>query len=739
MHYIKIMRKSFVLICIFVMGSIVIAQTVTNVPYLLNFAAEKEAEYYKNRAEVEEYARQANVQIRQELPDGTIIEMMRIENGRPIYYMTHNLGAAKTTRANKLWPSGGLGLNLTGSGYNKLGEWDGGGVLLTHQEFGSRVTQIDGPITSHYHATHVAGTMIAAGVDPNAKGMAPQANLAAYDWTMDEVEMALAAAGGMEESNHSYGYTTGWNGEYWYGDLSISTVEDHRFGLYSAYPAVWDDIAYNAPYYLIVKSAGNDRNDVDGPVAYHWHLEYLVPPDVPSPAWYWVKRYDSHTHGPDGGTYGYDCISTNGVAKNVLSVGAVYEVPNYSVPGDVAMSTFSSWGPTDDGRIKPDIVGKGVSVYSTDDDNNSDYTILSGTSMSAPNVTGTCALLQQHYQNTHSSTPMRSATLKGLVIHTADEAGPSNGPDYMNGWGLMNAERAAGLISLDNGNNEIDEQVLSNGGTYTRSIYSDGTNPLRVTICWTDPKGTPVSSNYLNNRTPMLVNDLDLKLTRNTTPYYPWKLDPINPSNAATNSGKNNVDNVEQVYIASPAAGTYTIEVSHDGTLLVDDETQSVGSQAFSIIMSGAVTAVPGPEINLKQGTTDIADGGNYNYGSKTTGTDTDIVFTIENTGTTNNLTLTIPLTISGTNANQFSIQAQPSTPVSASGNTTFTARFSPTSAGSKTASIAIGNNDSDENPYNLTLTGTGAVPDPCINGSIIYNTETGKFNFCENGVWVEK
>ena len=150
----------------------------------------------------------------------------------------------------------------------------------------------------------------------------------------------------------------------------------------------------------------------------------------------------------------------------------------------------------------------------------------------------------------------------------------------MFGWGLVNAEEAGRLINFDGfGNNVIDEQVLSNGSTYTRDINSDGNSPIKVTICWTDPAGTPVSANYLNNRTPMLVNDLDLKITNGAT-YYPWKLDPENPANAATNSGENNVDNVEQVYIELPSAGTYTIEVSHDGSL-------TGGSQAFSIIVSG--------------------------------------------------------------------------------------------------------------------------------------------------------
>jgi len=562
----KIIRSSIAIICILFISSFLFAQTITNEGFLLDFAADKEAIYLQNRAEVEEYARKNNIPVSQELSDGTFIEIHHIDNGKPYYYMTNNSGAAQTTRADELWPGGSLGLSVTGSGYTKLGEWDAGGILLTHQEFGSRVTQVDAPASTHYHATHVAGTLVAAGVVPSAKGMAYQGNLNAYDWDNDNAEMAIAAAAGMEESNHSYGFVTGWSNNYWYGDISISIDEDVWFGYYSSYTADWDDIAYNAPYYLIVKSSGNDRNDDWSGGHYHYDGG-------------WVYATDSH--GPDGGVSGYDCIPTKGVAKNILTVGAVNQVTSYSSPGDVTMSSFSSWGPADDGRIKPDIVGKGVSVYSTDDDNNSDYRTLSGTSMSAPNVTGTCALLQQHYQNTHSAASMRSATLKGLALHTADEAGSAVGPDYTYGWGLMNAERAAELISYDSyGNNIIDEQVLSNGGTYTRSINSDGSKPLRVTICWTDPKGTPVSSNYLNNRTAMLVNDLDLKLTENSTTYYPWNLDPDNPSNAATNIGENNIDNVEQVYIASPTAGTYSIEVSHDGSL-------SGGSQAFSIIVSG--------------------------------------------------------------------------------------------------------------------------------------------------------
>ena len=112
-------------------------------------------------------------------------------------------------------------------------------------------------------------------------------------------------------------------------------------------------------------------------------------------------------------------------------------------------------------------------------------------------------------------------------------------------------------------------------------------------------------------------------------------------------------------------------------------------------------------EINLKQGVTDIADGGTYNFGSQNLGTNTNVTFTIENTGSLN-LTITTPVAIGGADAGQFSVQQQPVSPVAPSGTTTFIIRFSPTSLGAKTASISIANNDGDENPYDLTIQGAG-------------------------------
>ena len=130
--------------------------------------------------------------------------------------------------------------------------------------------------------------------------------------------------------------------------------------------------------------------------------------------------------------------------------------------------------------------------------------------------------------------------------------------------------------------------------------------------------------------------------------------------------------------------------------------------------------------MDLKQGATPIADAGNYDFGEQTSGSDTDVTFTIENSGDAN-LTMdgTPIITINGTNADQFSVQAQPNSTVAPSGSTTFVIRFSPTSSGAKTATIAIANNDTDENPYNLTLTGTGQNTQPTATNTTQTQTYT--------------
>lgn len=521
--------------------------------------------------------------------DGSLASLVGIDMfGFPQYVGTHNNTiAAATTRANQLWPGGASGLNLSGSTAslkNKVGIWDGGGILNTHVEMNGRITQKDNPGSFDDHGTHVAGTMIASGVNPLAKGMAfGLPGMIAYDFNNDNQEM-FSEGGGLLISNHSYGYLAGWqynsSQSRWEFYGRPGENEDYRFGYYDDNTKAWDSLSYLAPNYLIVKSAGNNRNE-NGPAVGQPYFRFNASGSMAS-----AGNRPSGISSNDS----YDILSTTSTAKNILTVGAVNGIPSgYSRPEDVVMSAFSSWGPTDDGRIKPDIVADGVGVTSSIATGNTNYSTLNGTSMSSPNASGSLVLLQEHYSKLKSGSFMRSATLKGIAIHTADEAGLYPGPDYQYGWGLLNVEKGAALISeaisKNNGNNSnhlLFENNLADGANFETNVIASGRGQLSATICWTDPSGKVEKVDVLNNRTKKLVNDLDIKITKNNGfgTYLPWTLNVDFPGNAAI-PGDNITDNVERINIDSTVPGqSYKIRVSHKGTLVNN-------SQAYTLLVSG--------------------------------------------------------------------------------------------------------------------------------------------------------
>jgi hypothetical protein len=592
-----------------------------------------------------------------------------------------NAAAADTTNTDQLWSGGGLGLNLTGAGLT-VGIWDQGGVRTTHNELIGRVTIKDGsPLADH--STHVAGTIGASGVIADARGMASQVNILSYNWDNDYTELQAEAAN-IVASNHSYAALTGWSilttgnqpgfpsiglSDVWFEDRSLYSVEDPKFGKYDSSAAQLDALLANNPNLLSVWASGNDRDDNFGNVHFdQTYVTYLSsgPQAVSGPGWYQVSTAVLSAPAKDGGPSGYDSLPPTQTAKNSLVVGAVSDITaDPYTSGAITAAGFSSAGPTDDGRIKPDLVANGVGVFSSTANSNGSYITMSGTSMAAPNVTGTAALLAQHYKNLFSGQLPSSATQKALMIHTAFDAG-NVGPDYLYGWGLLDAAAAANLLTAAAGVNPT-QNVLNRtytGAEQTFQFTVSSGSALKATIAWVDPAGTAQGAG-VDISTSVLINDLDIWVTGPDGTYHPWNLDPSNPTAAAFRNSANHRDNVEQVLFTASSAGTYTLHVGRTGASF---------NQAYSLIVSGGTLDAAAPAVDILDVTPDprnsaataitiqfseavtgfdLADltltrngGGNLLTGSQTLTTSDNITYTLNNlaglTGTAGNYVLTL-------------------------------------------------------------------------------------------------
>lgn len=632
------------------------------------------------------------IPVRIESADGRVLELQDFDGDKPLYYGTYNANAALSGNVTALH---GAPFSL-GGGRLPLGVWDGGSVRSTHAELTGRVLLKNSSSAIDDHATHVAGTMAAAGAQPAAKGMAPAATLHSYDWNHDLAEMTLAGAATATDtnrlaiSNHSYGYIAGYlqtdfNRWRWFGTGSTVSDTEPEFGRYSSYTRDWDAVAFSLPYYTIFKAAGNDRTD--NPATGH---------RVDSYTGGFLFHYDPARHPGGDGVYrgGYENISYAALAKNIITVGAVNDAVSGGVrhvPG-ASMSVFSSWGPTDDGRIKPDLVANGVSLYSSTAAGNTHYASYSGTSMASPSAAGAAALLIELYAREFAGRLMPSSLLKALLIHTADDLG-TPGPNYRFGWGLLNAAAAADLIMLhkQSGGSPklIESQVTTGQTTYTHTFAWDGVSPIRATLCWTDPAG-PVQSAG-DSRASTLVHNLDLTIAApGGQVYLPYTMPFVGAWNTASMAGaavpgKNNTDNVEQVYIAAPPApGTYTATVSLDGSL-----TRSL--QNFALVLTGSVSDSAETRV--------ISLAGNMDFGSVAVGSSVARTLTIVNLGNA-------PLTVTGIQVpGGFSGTWSGSIAPGASQGVTIT--FTPPSADYFSGLLQVGS-DATAGGGSLAVSGTG-------------------------------
>jgi hypothetical protein len=404
------------------------------------------------------------------------------------------------------------GIGLDGAGV-LIGMWDGGRPDPTHPDLVGRITLGEPGLIAQPHPTHVAGTLLGSGATSvnqggsslRWRGVATAAEAVCYD--------PSGAALEVEDAILTYDIDLTTNS--WVYPISESNGNCALYGDYASDAPEFDAIV-NGVYgkrIPVVFAAGNERDDGDCGIA-------------------------------AGG--GYRCIPPPGTAKNVITVGAHHS--------DVMhMTHFSSWGPTDDGRMKPDVSAPGCQQTG-------DFAITStqgpgfygpncGTSMATPVVSGSVAILIEQWRAMFPGEP-RPATSKALLGGFAKDRALV-GPDYRFGLGAISLSKSVKELQTAT---TVEDAVHDLGVDTWNFFVPASAGTLTVTIAWDDPVAAELADTTL-------VNDLDLELVGPTSgTRLPFVLNPASPDTPAT-LGKNRLDNVEQVRVIAPEAGVWTARV----------------------------------------------------------------------------------------------------------------------------------------------------------------------------------
>ena len=418
--------------------------------------------------------------------------------------------------------------------------YDGGYADASHPDFSGRLTVRDSSGQST-HGTHVSGTVGGDGSNSGGthKGMAPAVTIESYGFEQE---------GGLSEG---FLYTDPGDIEADYSDAINNwgaVIANNSIGTNTApngYPCEWTG-DYGVTSNLIDAVV---RGDLGGDIRIVW------------------------ANGNERQTTRcgdlYNTTAPPACAKNHISVGA-------SNSDDDSITSFTSWGPADDGRIKPDISAPGCEngddggVTSTFPGGG--YGSYCGTSMATPTVTGISALIVQEWRRLHPGEPdLSNAGLKALLANSGDDLGQP-GPDCQYGFGTVRARQAIDSLRAEG----VIESAIGNGATGEHLVIVQPGDPmLRITLAWDDVPASPLPS-------AALVNDLDLVVTSPTGQVFdPWTIDPSDPGAAATRSGPDRLNNMEQVSVSDPTPGAWRVQVVGHAV--------PVGPQAY------AVSATPNP------------------------------------------------------------------------------------------------------------------------------------------------
>ena len=475
----------------------------------------------------------------------------------------HNNVAVDSARMNvrTVWPGGASNLGLTGAGQVVAVAdtgLDTGNSSTIHQDIRGRLVNAYALGRSVWsdtdgHGTHVAGSVLGNGTQSSGsiKGTAYGAKLI--------FQSLLDSSGGLDGIpsdlntlfSQAYQAQNGTSGARIHSNSWGAAVD----GVYNSDSRGVDDFTFSHPDMLVVFSAGNEGVDANR-----------------------------------NGVIDTDSMGAPATAKNCLTVGAAEsyrtsggyagdkwgedwpsDYPTTPIKNDYisrpyntyqGMAAFSSRGPCDDGRIKPDIVAPGTDILSLQSSKTSDhgwgyynsyYCYMGGTSMATPLTSGTAALVREWLASNRGISNPDGATVKALLLAGAKSLAPgqygtgsyreipSSYPNNVEGWGQVNLGNtlvnAKGIIIKD-------AQIIAQGQSQTFSFTAQSGSPVSIVMAYADAPASLSSSKQL-------VNDLDLTVrTPSGGTLYP-----------NSGSSADTVNNVEGVRISSAASGTYTVTV----------------------------------------------------------------------------------------------------------------------------------------------------------------------------------